>query len=71
MKLQVNKLQLSATVSTQVEAARSGMALLDRAHKSLANMQSSYKVSSGPLAYAAELKRLLCPPANLPRAADD
>lgn len=46
MFVQANKAQLSNTVSTQVEAARSGMALLDRAHKSLANMQNSYKVTS-------------------------
>lgn len=43
--MQANKAQLSATVATQVEAARAGMALLDKAHKTLANMQNSYKVS--------------------------
>lgn len=42
--MQANKVQLSATVATQVEAARSGMSLLDKAHKTLGNMQNSYKV---------------------------
>ena len=42
--VQANKVQLSATVATQVEAARSGIALLDKAHKTLGNMQNSYKV---------------------------
>ena len=46
--LQANKAQLSATVATQVEAARAGMALLDKAHRTLANMQNSYKVSLLP-----------------------
>jgi hypothetical protein len=48
VSLQANKAQLSATVATQVEAARAGMALLDKAHRTLANMQNSYKVSLLP-----------------------
>lgn len=43
-KQEANKAQLSATVATQVEAARAGMALLDKAHRTLANMQNSYKM---------------------------
>lgn len=42
--VQANKVQLSSTVASQVEAARTGMSLLDKAHKTLANMQHSYKV---------------------------
>lgn len=42
--VQANKVQLSSTVASQVEAARTGMSLLDKAHKTLANMQQSYKV---------------------------
>lgn len=42
--MQANKVQLSATVATQVEAARSGISLLDKAHRTLGNMQNSYKV---------------------------
>ena len=41
---QANKAQLSATVTTQIEAARCGMALLDKAHQTLANMQGFYRV---------------------------
>ena len=50
--LQANKAQLSASVATQVEAARSGMTLLERAHTTLGNMQSSYKVSAALLCAA-------------------
>ena len=39
-------MQLSASVAAQVEAARAGMALLDKAHKTLANMQNSYMVAN-------------------------
>ena len=42
--LQVNKAQLSATVSSQVEAARSGMELLDTAQRTLTNMRECYQV---------------------------
>lgn len=39
-----NKTQLSATVASQVDAARAGMELLDSAQKTLAKMQECYKV---------------------------
>ena len=39
-----NKAQLSATVASQVDAARSGMDLLTAAQKTLAKMQGCYKV---------------------------
>lgn len=43
-KHQANKTQLSATVASQVDAARAGMELLDSAQKTLAKMQECYKV---------------------------
>ncbi len=43
-KHQANKAQLSATVASQVDAARAGMELLDSAQKALAKMQECYKV---------------------------
>lgn len=43
-KHQVNKAQLSATVSSQVEAARSGMELLETAQRTLTNMRDCYQV---------------------------
>ena len=42
--MQVNKAQLSDTVSSQVEAARSGMELLDTAQRTLTNMRECYQV---------------------------
>ncbi|BDA50552.1 Exocyst complex component 3 [Coccomyxa sp. Obi] len=42
-KHQANKMQLSATVASQVDAARAGMELLDSAQKTLAKMQECYK----------------------------
>ncbi len=44
-KHQANKTQLSATVASQVDAARAGMELLDSAQKTLTKMQECYKVS--------------------------
>ena len=43
-KHQANKVQLSATVASQVDAARSGMELLESAQKTLAKMQQCYDV---------------------------
>ena len=45
-KHQANKVQLSATVASQVDAARSGMELLESAQKTLAKMQQCYDVSA-------------------------
>jgi hypothetical protein len=39
-----NKAQLSATVGSQVDAARAGMELLEGAQKTLAKMQACYRV---------------------------
>ena len=44
-KHQANKVQLSATVASQVDAARSGMELLESSQKTLAKMQQCYDVS--------------------------
>ncbi|KAK9827315.1 hypothetical protein WJX81_003676 [Elliptochloris bilobata] len=44
MKLQTNKAQLSASVASQVDAARSGLELLDSAQKTLKNLQHCYQV---------------------------
>lgn len=44
-KHQANKVQLSATVASQVDAARSGMELLESAQRTLAKMQQCYDVS--------------------------
>ena len=41
---QANKVQLSATVASQVDAARSGMELLESAQKTLSKMQQCYDV---------------------------
>ena len=54
-------MQLSASVATQVEAARAGMALLDKAHKTLSNMQNSYMVAHRP----ADIARLPALPQRL------
>ncbi|KAK9812960.1 hypothetical protein WJX72_006516 [[Myrmecia] bisecta] len=43
-KHQANKAQLSATVASQVEAARSGMELLDKAQRTLTKMRECYKM---------------------------
>ena len=43
-----NKAQLSATVASQVDAARSGMELLGAAQKTLARMQGCYRVCTTP-----------------------
>eukprot|EP00884_Botryococcus_braunii_P015579 jgi/Botrbrau1/2704/Bobra.0203s0046.1 len=43
-KHQANKAQLSETVGTQVDAARTGTDLLDAAQRSLSKMRESYKV---------------------------
>ncbi len=43
-KHQANKVQLSATVASQVDAARSGMELLESAQLTLAKMQQCYNV---------------------------
>jgi hypothetical protein len=43
-KHQANKVQLSATVASQVDAARSGMELLESAQKTLSKMQQCYNV---------------------------
>ncbi len=45
-KHQANKVQLSATVASQVDAARSGMELLESAQRTLAKMQQCYDVSA-------------------------
>ncbi len=45
-KHHANKVQLSATVASQVDAARSGMELLEGAQKTLAKMQQCYDVRS-------------------------
>ena len=42
--LQANKAQLSATVASQVDAAKSGLELLDTAQRTLMRMQACYKV---------------------------
>ena len=42
--LQANKAQLSATVASQVDAAKSGLELLDTAQRTLLRMQACYKV---------------------------
>lgn len=47
-KQQANKTQLSATVASQVDAARAGMELLDSAQKTLAKMQECYRVRPLP-----------------------
>ena len=43
-KHHANKVQLSATVASQVDAARSGMELLESAQKTLAKMQQCFDV---------------------------
>ena len=43
-KHHANKVQLSATVASQVDAARSGMELLESAQLTLAKMQQCYNV---------------------------
>ena len=57
MPLQANKAQLSATVSSQVEAARSGMELLDTAQRTLTSMRECYQVDT--LCHAAPLPQVL------------
>lgn len=52
-KHQANKAQLSATVASQVDAARSGMELLESAQKTLAKMQQCYNVRAYFLSLSA------------------
>ncbi len=47
---QTNKAQLSASVASQVDAARSGLELLDSAQKTLKKLQHCYQARSLTLA---------------------
>ena len=46
--LQANKAQLTATVASQVDEARAGIAALDEAQLHLTTMQTCYRASAAP-----------------------
>jgi hypothetical protein len=63
--VQANKAHLSATVASQVDAARTGTDLLASAQRSLCKMRESYKVHARPFPGWARQKlvnaKFLCP----------